>query len=119
MKGHTKIIEMRLQRLRPDIVFLNDYPCKTDWFEYQEHATVCTAGDSLASMDLRFLVGCTVSISATSEDRAKAIFAKAKDAGAATVAAVHCQPDKNIWEQSGWCEVWRKPTYEALPREVA
>ena len=109
MRGHTKIIEMRLQKTRPAIVFLNDYHCQTDWFEFGEHATVCTAGDPLSSLDLRFLVGCTVSISALTEGRAKALFSKAKDAGATTVVACHVQPEMRQFEQSGWTEVWRKP----------
>lgn len=108
MRGHENIIALRVQGKSPKIVFLNDYPCKTDWFENADNATVCTAGSQLSSLDLRFLVGLTVSISAPTEARAKALFAKAKWFGAKTVAACHVQPDKHQFEQSGWVEVFRK-----------
>lgn len=108
MKGHTKIIEARIAGKKPPFVFINDYPCKTDWFEHGDHSTVCTDGDSTSSIDLRFLVGLRVSIGATTEQRATALFEKAKAAGALTVAACHIQKDKYPQHQSGWAEVWHK-----------
>jgi DNA (cytosine-5)-methyltransferase 1 len=36
MKGHNTIIASRLCRNKPPFVFVNDYPCKTDWFETGE-----------------------------------------------------------------------------------
>ena len=106
MRGHETIIQMRLAGRKPSIVFVNDYPCKTDWSEFGEHATVCTDGDTLSSVDLRCLVGLTASISASTESRAKALFAKAKQAGAVRVAACHVQQGKQPWEQSGWAEIY-------------
>jgi hypothetical protein len=106
MKGHKEIIALRCKGKKPGFVFVNDYPCKTDWFENHEHATVCTASDSVSSMDFRFLVGMRVSVSATTEARAKAIFERIKAAGALAVAAVHVQIGVNSWEQAGWCEVY-------------
>lgn len=103
MKGHAKIIEARLAGKVPPFVFINDYPCETDWFEFGDHATVCTHGDSIASLDFRFLVGTKVSITADSEARAKALFERAKAAGAVIVGAGHCTPTRN-----GWCEIWHK-----------
>ena len=108
MHGHAAIIEARMNRKAPHFVFLNDYPCKTDWFEQSAQATVCTHGDSITGLDLRFLVGLRVSISATEESRAKALFERAKLAGAAVVAAVHMQLDSHATQQSGWCEVFTK-----------
>lgn len=105
MKGHEQLIELRKSGRAPKIVFLNDYPCKTDWHTYGDHVTVCTAGDMLSSLDLRFLVGLTVSISAMTETRAKALFAKAKWFGAKTVAACHVQADAHFANQTGWVEV--------------
>jgi hypothetical protein len=107
MKGHNTIIASRLCRNKPPFVFVNDYPCKTDWFETGEQATVCTHADNLANNDFRFLVGCSVSISANTEPRAKELFKRIKDAGATTVAACHIQPSQHATEQPGWCEVWR------------
>lgn len=112
MRGQDHIIQMRIAGRTPKIVFLNDWPCKTDWFEHSDHATVSTAGDALSSLDLRFLVGLTVSISSESETRAKALFAKSKWFGAKTVAAVHCIPSVLPHKQSGWTEVFRETEKE-------
>lgn len=106
MKGQEKIIACRMAGAVPPFVFVNDYPCKTDWFEFCEHATVCTANDTLSSMDFRFLTGLRVSISATTEERAKALFDRIKAAGAVAVAACHVQTEKPWFDQSGWCEVF-------------
>lgn len=106
MRGHENIISQRIAGHVPNIVFINDYPCKTDWFEFREQATVCTADDPLSSLDLRFLVGLRVSISATTEDRAKALFDRAKKAGAKVVAACHLQPGVHATNQGGWTEIF-------------
>jgi len=106
MTGHEKIIALRKQGKKPPFVFLNDYPCQTDWFESAEHATVCIHGDSIESLDIRFLVGMAVSVSATQENRAKALFNACKRASAAVVAVCVVQTDKHTRNQAGWCEVW-------------
>jgi hypothetical protein len=106
MKGHQALIQLRKTGLTPKIVFINDYHCKTDWIEYRDHATLCTAGDSLSSLDLRCINGLAVSISASTESRAKALFAKAKWFGAKTVAACHVQEGVKLWDQSGWTEIY-------------
>lgn len=106
MRGHENVIQMRLRRKAPSIVFVNDYPCKTDWFETGDHATVCTAGDAIQLLDLRFLKGLKVSISSESESRAKALFDASKRFGASTVGVAHIKPEKRIWEQDGYTEVW-------------
>lgn len=108
MRGQENIIAMRLCGKVPKIVFLNDYDCKTDWVDCGDHATVCCDKDTISSLDLRFLVGLTVSISASTEARAKALFAKAKWFGAKTAAACHVQTDKTAFDQSGWTEIYRK-----------
>lgn len=109
MKGHTEIIELRKRGIKPNIVFLNDYPCKdTDWFENNDHATVCTHGDPLSSLDLRYLVGMRVSITALTEARAKALYRLAIEAGADTVAAGHTQAGVAPHKQSGWSQVYHK-----------
>jgi hypothetical protein len=119
MRGHEPIIAMRKAGTTPKTVFINDYPCHTslDWHDpgqaYGEgwpadDATVSTAGDAISSLDLRFLVGLTVSISSHSEGRAKALFEACKQAGAKTVAACHVQPT-HPHLQAGWAEVFQKP----------
>jgi hypothetical protein len=109
MKGHTELIRLRTLRKAPRIVFINDYPCDTSWHENPGDAvTISTDGDVVQFLDLRLLVGLTVSISSPSEVRAKALFAGCKAAGAKVVAACHIQPDVQPWEQKGWTQVWRK-----------
>jgi hypothetical protein len=105
MKGHETLIQMREAGRAPGIVFLNDYPCTTRWAEWGEYATVCTAGDSLSSLDLRFLVGLAVSVSAESEDRAKTLFRLCKQSGAKTVAACHVVPGIGPYKQTGWSDI--------------
>lgn len=110
MRGHEAIIAMRQGGKRPSFVFLNDYPCNTDWQAHGDHATVCTAGDVVQLLDLRFLVGLKVSISAESEVRAMALFDQCKAAGAACVGAAHIDPTRKPWDQHGWASVWHKAT---------
>ncbi len=110
MRGHENIIRMRAQLgLKPACVFINDYQCETDWFEEGgKFARICVEGDDLASLDLRFLIGLTVSITAMTEERAKTLFQMAKDAGAEVVAAGHHKRGVPIWQQDGWAQAWRK-----------
>lgn len=118
MYGHEALITMRKGGQSPKIVFINDYHDATarDWQnpgeKYGEtwpsdHATISTAGDFMETIDLRFVVGLTVSISGTDESRVKALYESCKDNGAAVVAAGVTDPSKPIHKQSGWTEVWR------------
>lgn len=86
MQGHESIIKMRMRGAAPSFVFVNDYPCRTDWFEHGDHATVCIFGDALDSIDFRFLVGMKVSISASTEKRAIELYRMAQESGVKTVA---------------------------------
>jgi hypothetical protein len=115
MRGHDHLIAMRKAGITPRIVFINDFPCKQsiDWHnpgeKYHEdwpadHVTICTDGYSLSSLDLRFVVGLTVSICSENEGRAKALFQKAKDFGAKAVAASHI----NSGIDPSWTEIYTK-----------
>lgn len=106
MRGHENIIRLRQAGKRPAFVFINDWPCQTDWFETGEHATVCTAGEAVEALDLRFLTGLRVSISSHQENRAKALFEACKAIGVLSVGAVHVKPELRPWEQDGWVQVW-------------
>ena len=108
MKGHEDIITMRRNRMAPAFVFINDWPCKTDWMRERAAATVCTDGDVIQSLDLRFLVGLQVVVSSTDERRAKALFEACKAAGAKAVASCHIKDGVPGWKQDGWFQVWRK-----------
>ncbi|WP_439587513.1 hypothetical protein [Hydrogenophaga sp.] len=108
MRGHDSLISMRRAGQRPAMVFINDWPCKTDWLEHGDHATVSTAGDAIELLDLRFLVGLQVSVSSGDERRARALFDRCKAAGAALVAANHVQPEVQPHLQAGWTDIWTR-----------
>lgn len=107
MRGHIEIIKLRAIRIKPEFVFINDYECRTDWFEFSDHATVSICPtEAIETLDLRFLAGIKVSVSSLTEKRAKALFKACKEAGATAVAAVHVQPEKHPLDQNGWAEVF-------------
>ena len=110
MYGHLPLIELRKQGYKPRYVFINDMPSRDakDWHDAgakhkekwpMDHVTICTHGDHIALLDMRFLVGLSVSISATDEKRARSLIAKAKQGGADVVGA---------GVVDSWSEVWRK-----------
>lgn len=111
MRGHERLIDMRKAGKAPKIVFVNDYQCATDWFESpDDHVTICTDGDAIELLDLRFLVGVMVSVGSTNERRAKALFDRCKAASASVVAACHVQKQTHPTLQTGWTQIWRKET---------
>ena len=74
MRGHEHIIALRKRRLLPESIFIQDYPTPlTDWFDQEEFPHVCVDGDTIETLDLRFLVGTVVHISTDSESRGKAL----------------------------------------------
>lgn len=120
MRGHAPILRMRLAGQRPDIVFVCDFQTQSaeDWHNPGErygevwppdHATVqIDPTDRIGSLDMRFLTGVRVSISGSTEERAKALFEACKKAGATTVAATHTYPVNPYRYESGWTEIWHK-----------
>ena len=124
MHGHQPLIDMRRGGAKPSgIVFIDDLPnpISKDWQNPGEsraevwepdQPTICTYGDVIQMLDMRFLVGLTVSVSSYSEIRAKALFEKAKVCGAAVVASTHAievpKPFGQTAFKSGWTEIWRK-----------
>lgn len=116
MRGHEPIITLRQAGKKPVIVFLNDYPCATDWPRFGDHATVDVSADQPEWLDLRFLIGLRVSITGASEKRAKRLAEACKRAGAQTVAACVASHVGGGRFEPGWCDVWHKP---ADKREAA
>lgn len=110
MRGHENIIRMRAQMgVKPAFVFINDYPCETDWFEDQDKfARIRVDGDDLSSLDLRFLVGLRVCITAMTEERAKTLFEMVKAANAEAVASCHVKPELHTFKQDGWAAAWSR-----------
>lgn len=98
MTGHEPIIVMRMRGMKPSIVFLNDISEKADWHIYGEHASVNVGGEPIERLDLRFLVGCVVSVFAAEKKRSCGLFEACKRAGAVKVA--HAGRD--------WVEIWTK-----------
>lgn len=110
MRGHEAIIRMRKEYgKKPPFVFINDYPCQTDWFEEGiGYARISIHGDKLESLDLRFLVGLSVSVTASSEKRSKALFEACKSVGVAQVVATHIDPTRKPWEQRSEVHVYKR-----------
>jgi hypothetical protein len=116
MRGHEQIIAMRKAGKRPGIVFLNDQPSlpgELDWAQFGEHATVEVYGDTPEALDLRYLIGLTVSITGSSVERAKRFMEACKAAGAETVAAGYSECISGRFE-GVWSEVWRQEVAEVL-----
>jgi len=110
MRGHQEVIHMRETGKRPAIVFLNDYPSKFMEREYAgDNFSVCLDdGEQPEWLDLRFLVGLTVSVSASSKSRAKRFLEACKAAGAATVAVGSPPEFGDPWCKLNYSEVWRR-----------
>ena len=129
MYGHEKLIEMRKAGMKPSgLVFIDDQPSviAKDWHNPGEKyaqvwrpdsPTICTHGDVIQMLDMRFLVGLKVSVESENLTRAKALFEKAKASGAAVVAGSHSILTKGLRDsivvKTGWCEIWRKELAEA------
>ena len=108
MNGHLPLIDMRSKGLRPKIVFLNDWPCQTNWFETGDHVTISLNNqDTPETLDLRFLKGVAVSVSSHSESRAKRLGEACKRHSCAVVASCHVIPVNKHRSEPGWSEVWR------------
>ena len=107
MRGHEHIIALRKRRLLPESIFIQDYQTPLiDWFDQEEFPHVCVDGDTIETLDLRFLVGTVVHISTDSESRGKALLNACVRHGAKTVIA--CQTRKVMpekWEVC-WMEVF-------------
>ena len=104
MKGHEGIIKLRLAGKAPQLILLDDlsFPSPlTDWEEYDSMPTVCVHKDAIEGLDLRFLVGCKVSVTSHSEYRAKRLFNACKEAGAKWVAASHTEMHGEM-AKTGW-----------------
>lgn len=97
MKGHETLIQLRKAGRTPKIVFVNDYPCKTDWFHWGDHATICVDGGGVENIDFRFANGLTLNISALNKNRAKSLFEIGKSSGAVVVACGSSDGFNEIW----------------------
>lgn len=93
MRGHMPILAMRRAGLTPTMVTLSDYPTSAwswrDWPQDTAHAEVeIESTDSVARLDLRYLVGLTVIVDGHNANRVNAIADAAERAGAGRVIRV-------------------------------
>lgn len=120
MRGHEPIIAMRKKGIRPSIIFIDDTPklsvLSREWHNPGERygevwepdfpAVDVLDTETVERLDLRFVMGCVVSISSGTERRAKRLLAACQRAGAKVVAATHAI-EANGRIESGWTEIWR------------
>ena len=78
MRGHAAVIELRRQGLMPDIVDVNDFPCRFDPPSADEiriagtNPFVVVDGDDPRLADLRWAIGLTICLNTGDDRRAMA-----------------------------------------------
>jgi hypothetical protein len=90
MIGHQPLIELRKQGRKPSMVFLTDFDCLPVWQTYNDAPEICIAKDQPFLCDFRFLSGLSVSITASSKERAIKFYEHCKQSGAVIVASTFC-----------------------------
>lgn len=84
MRGHKPLIELRRQGVCPSVIFVDVghdlLQCSKDWhIDMQDFPHInITGDDDIATLDLRFLVGCTVLITQLEPASAQRVQAIAK-----------------------------------------
>lgn len=101
MNGHEHLIKMRMAGHAPEYIFINDFPCKTDWHVFNDHVTISVHGDAVKPLDLRFLVGMQVIVHSQDTRRAKELFNTCKAHKAKLVYA----------SSNDWNEEWQLIKY--------
>lgn len=89
MHGHEHLIAMRKRGMKPSMVFLSDFPGKSNWHETGDHPEITVYHDVPERADLRFLVNLSVTITASTKDRAKALLEACRKAGATSVSTCY------------------------------
>jgi len=90
MRGHDHIVSLRLSGFKPAGVYLWDTPVQIhgpQWSEDFRFMDVCTAGDSIEAMDLRFVVGVPVTVFGDDVKRVRDIAGACRKAGSVRVVA--------------------------------
>jgi len=108
MKGHEGIIKLRLKGKRPELILLDDFLHPSpmiDWEGYDSIPTVCVHGCAIEGLDLRFLIGCRVSVTSHDLNRAKRLFNACKAAKAQWVGASHTEMHGER-VTTGWMEFY-------------
>lgn len=95
MHGHEPLIAMRKAGKKPTMVFLSDFPEKSNWHETGDYPEISVFHDVPERADLRFLVNLNVTITASTKDRAKALLAACVKAGATSVSTCYHPNNKD------------------------
>jgi hypothetical protein len=103
MRGHDKLIELRSRGLRPEVVFLNDYKTRPEFFD---GTNIEIEGEEMSLIDLRFLVGLSVAASSSCEIRARQILEACKKSGARMVAICHIPESPQNRKTTDYMEIW-------------
>lgn len=91
MNGHRDLIAMRRAGFKPAFVFVNDFPCQTDWAKWGDHPTVSVDGDTPELEDFRFLVGVTAIVAGFDAERVQRIAQSCQAHAKRVVASVSTQ----------------------------
>jgi hypothetical protein len=91
MRGMSQLVAIRRKGLKPEgMVWIYDKPTadwQTDWLNEESSPTICTHGDELHAIDLRALVGLSVSVEGVDGERVRSLARGAKEAGASAIVA--------------------------------
>lgn len=102
MRGHDDLIRMRTRGAKPaGLVFVDDYavqPGALNWLAEGFEPRICTHGDSLNALDLRFLIGLKVAVTGDVQERVRVIAAACRKAGAELVIA-SCGERDAVWKK--------------------
>jgi hypothetical protein len=90
MRGQEHVIAVRMAGRKPQGVYLWDMPVTINgpqWVEDYAFMDVCTAGDPVGSLDLRFVVGIPVTVFGDDSNRVREIARQCCTSGADRVIA--------------------------------
>lgn len=91
MRGHQSLINCRLNKVKPSIVFLMDSGADTDYWKTCDYMNLVfeidISEDRPEQTDLRFLIGLHASFDCKTKDRAEAFFEQAQKFNPAVVVA--------------------------------
>ena len=97
MRGHEALIEMRRNRIKPSMVFIFDDDYLPNWHVVGDYPEISVPEERPDRLDLRFLIGLSVHISASTKKRAQDLFDACEKAGAAIVVAGFHNTYRDCW----------------------
>lgn len=103
MRGHEHIVNVRMAGKKPRGVYLWDTAVTIKgpaWAEDFLFMDVCTAGDAVEALDLRFVVGLPVTVFGDDAKRVRGIAAECCKAGATRVIAMAGEKFA-LWSKEG------------------